>query len=255
MADLKKRRERKKSAERFRRSRMANNTYQKYLRSVVHQIGALVKGMAPKGIVESPTRLVNALMRYAEILNPWAEAVAQNMVKEVMKRDAYAWQTAGRAMGRELTKKLNQPGALGDVKGMVTEQVDLITSIPRKAAERVQQLAIESVSSSSARANEIAREIMKTEEVSWSRAKMIARTETARAGAAMTESRARYIGSTGYVWHSQRDPETRPLHRKLDGKVFKWDNPPVIGENGERGHPGTIYNCRCWAEPVIPDEF
>jgi len=37
-------------------------------------------------------------------------------------------------------------------------------------------------------------------------------------------------------------------HSRYDDKVFDWDEPP------EGGHPGQAWNCRCYAEPYLPNE-
>ncbi len=46
-----------------------------------------------------------------------------------------------------------------------------------------------------------------------------------------------------YIWRTQRDGKVRDSHRKNEGKVFSWDDPPATG------HPGEDYGCRCIAEP------
>ncbi len=55
------------------------------------------------------------------------------------------------------------------------------------------------------------------------------------------------LGIDQYIWRTQDDGKVRPLHRQYDDQVFSWDTPPADG------HPGDAYNCRCLAEPVLPD--
>jgi SPP1 gp7 family putative phage head morphogenesis protein len=95
-------------------------------------------------------------------------------------------------------------------------------------------------------------------EVATSRALLIARTETARANAAINQSRAMSVGSNQYRWHNSGDEAVRHSHRvykgrKLQGVIFSWDKPPTLSD-GMTGHPGTFPNCRCFAEPVFADE-
>lgn len=62
--------------------------------------------------------------------------------------------------------------------------------------------------------------------------------------------------TTHYIWRINPEdvPRTRSGHRRLNGGMFNWDDPPVVDSTtGERGHPGLDKYCRCWAEPV-PDE-
>ncbi|WP_158598497.1 phage minor head protein [Notoacmeibacter ruber] len=56
------------------------------------------------------------------------------------------------------------------------------------------------------------------------------------------------LGIDQYVWRSRDDSDVRPLHATHDDKVFDWDDPP------EGGHPGHAFNCRCHAEPYLPDD-
>lgn len=155
-------------------------------------------------------------------------------------------------MSEALRREVRQAPTGELMRALLAEQVGLITSIPREAASRVQELAIRAVEAGE-RPGSIVEEILRTGEVAESRAKLIARTEVARASSKLTESRARYIGSEGYIWRTAGDRDVRPLHRALNGRYFDWDSPPVAGSSGERAHAGQIYNCRCVPEPVVPE--
>jgi SPP1 gp7 family putative phage head morphogenesis protein len=239
---------------RFARSRSVERTYASRLFSVARQIGAIIRGFAPDGVTDLSGffQLRETLNRYAEILLPWSRKVAEDMVNEVARKDASAWEEHGRKMGRALRKELAHAPTGEILKQYLADNVDLITSLPRVAAERVHKLTLEGLSQG-VRANEIAKEILRSGHVSASRAQLIARTEVARTASGLTMARAKYVGSTQYSWETARDSDVRPLHRKLQGKVFDWDDPPVTGENGERSLPGGIYRCRCVAYPIIPD--
>ncbi len=238
--------------ERFIRARKAEKAFGRQLKSVARQVGNIVKTMAPKGLVEKPAELTQLLRNYASILAPWARAVSGKMIAEVSQRDEHAWAEMGREIGRGLREEIKNAPTGQVMKQLMDEQVELITSIPIAAAERVHKLTIEAMSDGT-RAAEIAKEIMRTQEVSTSKAMLIARTETSRTVSNMTQARSQYVGSEGYIWRTSEDSDVRKLHRELNGKYFAWNDPPVSGENGERAHAGCIYNCRCFADPVIPD--
>ena len=54
-----------------------------------------------------------------------------------------------------------------------------------------------------------------------------------------------------YVWVTRRDDRVRPDHARLDGGIFRWDDPPVVDlRSGRRGHPNQDYGCRCSASPL-----
>ena len=63
-------------------------------------------------------------------------------------------------------------------------------------------------------------------------------------------------GSEEYIWCiDEKDLRgTRTDHIRLNGKRFRWDDPPVVNvRTGERGHPGMDKHCNCYAKPVPSD--
>lgn len=193
------------------------------------------------------------LRRYAEALSPWAQKVASVMLADVNTSNEKGWRALSGEIGRGLSREIAFAPAGQVMQALLAQQVHLIKSLPLEAAERVHALTLKGMEGG-IRASEVAREIMRSGEVAKSRAMTIARTEVSRTGTALTEARAKHIGSTHYIWHSSHDGDVRKDHRLLDGKVFAWNDPPVSDlASGARSGPGQIYNCRCWAEPIIND--
>lgn len=267
MVKLTKAQLRRFARERFRKAHRAERVYSRYLVSVAQNIQDVVESYAPRGVVKDFGALKATLDEYALILRPWAASIAKRMLSDVADRDAKSWFEMSDVLGTNLRRELRTAPIQGVMGQLLQEQVDLITSLPTEAVKRVHHLAQEAVLNSS-RAGQIAREILNSGEVTVSRANLIARTEVARTASKLTEARARYIGSEGYIWRTAMDSDVRPAigsdhftemntlkrgsHRKLEGTFHKWDDPPIAGPKGERSHPGQIYNCRCWAEPVLP---
>lgn len=251
-ADLRKKA--KEGRERFLRARKAETQYRRQLIALAKETGRLINGLAPGGIVtpQNAAAIDSTLNQYAEITKPWARAVAARMLADVDNRDKAAWKAHAAEMGQLMRAEIATAPTGQAMRELLELQVGLITSIPREAAERVQKLAIEGLSTGK-RASVIQSEIMRSGEVAKHRAETIARTETARASTTLTMVRAQSVGAESYIWRSTLDGTTRPLHRKLNGNIFRWDAPPVTGENGERSHPGCIYQCRCYSEPILPD--
>ena len=239
---------------RFAQARRAEGEYGAQLKKVARAVGGIVRGFAPSGSLEDFFNLREALGRYAELLRPWARSVAARMLADISRRDAFAWFEHGKDMGRALKKEIESAPTGEILRKSLEEQVGLITSLPREAAERVHKLALTSITQGE-RPDALAQEIMRTGEVTKSRAELIARTEVSRAAGELTAARAKWVGATHYEWLTAGDIEVRPLHRKLNGKVFAFDDPPIIGEKGERGLPGSTYNCRCVLLPIIPDQI
>lgn len=102
------------------------------------------------------------------------------------------------------------------------------------------------------RVEALAREIERRGEVSRSRAAFLARDQVLRANAEITEQRQRAVGITRYRWRTSNDERVRPRHEDLEGTLQEWSNPPVVSDDGRRGHPGSgDYQCRCTAEPDL----
>ena len=237
----------------FARVRNAQKQYEQKLRRVARTVGDIVRGYAGEDPVESAPAVRVALRQYSAIVAQWARRAASSMLAEVMRRDEDAWADVAKNMTRSLRSEIRSAPTGEVMRGLLEEQVALITSLPLEAAERVHELVVGNIYSG-ARAGELAKEILRTGEVTASRAALIARTETSRASSTLLQARAEHIGSTHYRWRSSEDIDVRPLHRKLNGQVFAWNDPPVSGSNGERAHAGQIYNCRCWCEPIVAEE-
>jgi len=258
-------------------ARKAEAQYARNLRSVAREIGRLVSrffSLPPHEggefhsehsaeIVSVGRRVLtranvkeleDALARYAKILDPWARSVAGSMIADVARRDLMEWRRRSRTMSRELAREIEHTPIGERVRELMDEQVTLITSLPLVAAQRVHEQVM-GAQLTSARPAEVATAIMRTGHVTESRAKLIARTEVARASSVLVQARAEFVGSTGYIWRTVGDSDVRLLHRKLEGQFIPWDKPPIAAEPNIRAHAGQIFNCRCRPEPVIPDVF
>ena len=226
--------------------------YALQLRKVAEQVGSIISPFTPGDMSQVPT-IEQLLKAYSDMLKGWATQTASNMLMDVALRDEQTWQVLAKDLSRGLREEIRNAPTGRVMRQLLADQVDLIQSIPLEAAQRVHRLTLEGLEDST-RASEIAKEIMRTEEVTTSRAVLIARTETARTATTLTQARAESIGADSYIWRTSGDGAVRSDHKKLDGKIFQWNDPPVADErSGERAHPGCIWNCRCFAEPIIPD--
>jgi SPP1 gp7 family putative phage head morphogenesis protein len=237
----------------FMKSRRVEREYARQLRSVAKQIDQIVRGFAPKGHVDDEAALQLALRKYAETIRPWAKAVGARMVADIARRDRAMWFEMAEQTGRDL-KRLIDGAPIGvAMRQSLDAQVELITSLPLDAAKRVHELTLEGIVNST-RAKEIAAEILKTGEVTASRATLIARTEVGRTATALTHARSNAAGVTHYIWRTSGDSDVRESHRKMNGQVVPWATPPTLSD-GTVTHAGAIYNCRCYPEPIIPEDY
>jgi SPP1 gp7 family putative phage head morphogenesis protein len=127
----------------------------------------------------------------------------------------------------------------------------LIKDIPHKTslqiAEQTRQALIDGTNLKDAK--EAVFNIMSERtDVSDSRAKLIARDQIAKLNGQLTMERQVDMGVDSYIWRTVGDERVRDTHADNEDQTFTWDNPPA-----ETGHPGDDYQCRCWAEPILPE--
>lgn len=131
----------------------------------------------------------------------------------------------------------------------VSDNVDLIKTVPSQSLDRMKQLVYENYMKGSTTTN-IVKEIQHQYGMSKRHAKLIARDQTSKLNADITESQQRDAGITKYKWSGVLDSRERKRHRELEGKIISWDNPPDMG-GGRKCHPGQDYQCRCCAIAVF----
>lgn len=107
--------------------------------------------------------------------------------------------------------------------------------------------------------------IQKSYGVSANKAKFLARQETSLLMTKFQETRYVESGVLEYRWGCVKMPHdkspgdhvkgnVRYSHGLLEGKIFRWADPPVTTNPGEavrRNNPGQDYNCRCFAIPIV----
>ena len=236
----------RKAKERFAIASRLEKEYARQLRYLTSHIDKLVKTMADR-----PQELQSLLNSYAATIDPWARAVADKIVKRIADKDEGSWIQLGRAMNRELRKELEAAPVGYELKRFLDEQVVLIKSLPIEAGMRVHKLTLEGITTGR-RAEDIRKDILETGKVTASRAQLIARTEVARTASGLTMARAQHIGATHYYWRTSGDGDVRESHKKMNGKIIAWDDPPEV-DPGKFYHAGMFPNCRCYPEPILDE--
>lgn len=174
------------------------------------------------------------------------------MVADVARRNLRGWEQVSQDMAHSLRSELAQAPTGAYYSQLMREQVGLITSLPLQAAERIQEMTTAGIASGR-RAEDLVGAILGQGPITASRARLIARTEVARAASTFTQARARYAGSEGYIWRTSGDGDVRDTHRKMNGKFVYWDAPPKTDKNLAPYHAGCGPNCRCYPDPVLPE--
>lgn len=218
---------------------------------MARQVGVLIKGLAPNGVLSDPAALYKALRDYAELITPWAHSVAKVVLADVYRRDLRMWKQNSAEMGAQLRQVILNSPVSGALASLQLEQVKLIRSLPLEAAQRVHDLSLQSLVSSQ-RASTLAKDILETQQVTEGRARLIARTEVSRASSNLLQARSQYAGSEGYIWRTSNDSDVRDSHRAMEGVYVRWSHPPTLDKMV--GHAGCFPNCRCFAEPIFPND-
>ena len=193
---------------------------------------------------------MDRLDRYADLIEPWSEAVSKRLISTLEIADDAVWRERSWQISAGLHDLM--AGSQGQVtRSIIEEQVKLFKSLPLEAADRVYDIhnqAIEAVVSGK-RSSALKDEIRRTGQVTEARARTIARTEVGRASTAITQARSTSIGSRGYIWRTSEDSDVRHSHAQMSGQYVEWANPPTL--DGMTGHAGQFPNCRCYCEVVF----
>lgn len=198
----------------------------------------------------------NALItKYRKIFADRANVLAQSMV---LRADRDATGKLVRSLrdlsgDQTLTARTLRTGALGDVvKANIAENVQLIKSIGSRYLDSVQQSVMQAITTGNG-LQELVPALTRHEGVNIRRARNIANDQVRKVTSTVAKARAQANGLTKYKWvHSGGGKEPRPLHVSYSGRIFSYDDPPVIDERtGERGIPGQAINCRCVQAPVL----
>jgi SPP1 gp7 family putative phage head morphogenesis protein len=210
--------------------------------------------MAPDGNLSQQdlADITQTLTHYAHTLRPWAKAVARFMLADMARRNEKAWRTLSQDMGRALLVEIQQAPTGMLFSALMDSQVELITSLPLGAAQRVHDLVVNRGLIGSERSTTLAKDILASGQVTASRARLIARTEVSRAQCNLTQARAMFAGSEGYIWRTSRDADVRETHKEQEGKYIRWTHPPKTDKNLDPYHAGCGPNCRCYPEPIVP---
>jgi len=235
----------------FEASRAVERRYGLVLRQVARVVGAMIRAHVDGPTIRDQQKLRRQLELYAESLGPWAEKVAADFIHAVNRNNKKAWASQSKRLAALLKNEMANSSVGLMARQLQAQQVALIKSIPVDAGLRAQELA-QKAATGGMRADEVAKMLADTENITANRATLIARTEIAKANAAITQARSEYVGATHYIWRTAGDGDVRESHREVDGKIFAFMAPPALSD-GMTGNPGEFPNCRCFAEPIIPE--
>lgn len=202
--------------------------------------------------------LMNALSdKFDKMFGDLAPKASKRMVSQVDKASKSATAQSMKVLSGGMTIKTNVMGAdlRETIKASIAANVDLIKSIPQEYMKRVSGAVFRSVTSGQGMAD-LLPQVKKYGDMTDRRAKNLALDQTRKAYNSINADRMQKVGVKKFEWiHSGGGLHPRRDHQEMDGKIYSFDNLPVIDQNtGERGIPGQAPNCKCTMRPVVDFE-
>jgi len=217
--------------------------------------------------LDDPNEIIRRLFEATN--DPWfqsyAEATAMKMVTHLFTDAGRTWRQAAKvnSQGRMVYNALMEEmkGPLGHAMSLqIQANAQYIKSVPSDVARQMTE-HIMSQSVSGLRYTDIAKNLHALyPHMTEVKANLIARTETAKTATALTQSRSEMMGIKWYRWSTSQDARVRDSHRIMDKVLIAWSDPPSPEKLDDKRSVGTyqagcIWNCRCYAEPLIDLDF
>ncbi len=209
-------------------------------------------------------RLARIMQRLASIsIDEIASRIASGLVNRAnLQNKEQTQRTYKEAFGIDLTGMLGDGAIREKMEEAVRENVGLITSIQTDFINDIGEKVFGNLLEGG-RSENLISIIRERGDVSLSRAKFIARDQTAKLNSGLTEARSKALGLDVYEWSGTGDERERDTHLPLNGKLCKYSDPTVYSGDGGKtwkkrssigayeGNPGEDYQCRCLSLPYV----
>lgn len=187
--------------------------------------------------------------RMAKVVEPIAKEAAKFQARNLNK-------TLSASLGQTVSLDIvgGEAWVQGAVAEFVAENVALIRTIPSVFFSDLERLLTRAIADGK-RWEDLAQIIEDRYDVSASRARTIAKDQINKFVGDLSRVRQGDLGIDRFIWRAMGDERVRTDltegpdmgHRERNGVEYNWNSPP----EGET--PGEPINCRCYAEPVLPE--
>lgn len=213
--------------------------------SITARLAAVMQQLASISITELAAQLSAGFV---------ARANQQN--KEQTQR------TFSQAFGIDLTGMLGEGAIKPEMEKAVRDNVDLITSIHTDFIHDIGAAVFDNMKDGGRHEN-LTDIIKERGNVTRNRARLIARDQTSKLNADLTEARNVALGLDLYEWGGTGDERERDSHFVLNRMLCKYSDPTVYSDDDGKtwkkrstigafiGKPGEDYQCRCLALPRV----
>lgn len=141
----------------------------------------------------------------------------------------------------------NSPNVVERLNELTVSNIQLIKSISTQYLDKVQNAVTQAVVNGKPN-KDLVQQIKDIGKVTEKRAIFIARDQSSKLNAALTQARHEDVGIKKYMWSTSLDERVRDSHADKEGQIFEYANPPA-----DTGNPGHGVNCRCVAIPYLGD--
>ena len=183
--------------------------------------------------------------------NDVAKTVAEKFVDSGQVATTKAFQSALKDAGWTVDFQMT-PAMRDAANAAVVENVGLIKSIPQKYATEVEGIVMRGFVNGRDLAY-ITEGLAKQTGICRRRAATIARDQSNKLTAAVTQARRVELGLFEAIWqHSGGGKEPRQSHVKAGKDKLKYDVREGAYIDGDYIRPGELINCRCVSKTVLP---
>lgn len=183
--------------------------------------------------------------KFDRLYSRHAERLSRRMVQQVDDNSKAALQQSFNKLTAEVTLKVSDmsPALRTMFEASVSENVDLIKSIPAQYLDRVKGSVNRSITGTGG-IGPLIEDIQKYGGMTERRSKNIALDQCRKAYQAVNVQRTKDAGIKKGIWiHTGGTKEPRKLHREFNGKEFSLSEGAPIGDKGENVMPGECVNC------------
>lgn len=196
---------------------------------------------ADEGTFDALRLLVGAMVRSA------TEQVRE-LLRLEGKRHTKAWmQSARKAFGIDLSSVVKEEDLDGYLEKAALRNATLIRGMSDDLLKRVASETTNALITGDP-VSVLKQKLKRSLEVSDSRARLIARDQTSKLTSDLNRIRHQQAGIEQYTWRTSQDERVRPRHAKLEGIVYRYDEPTGAEEGLPPGQP---IQCRCVAQALV----
>ena len=211
-------------------------------------------------IIEHTTQILDGL-RKADTLD-YAKKLSRGVVGAVNETNKERLiQNVQKGTDVDLTPLVGDTAVKAKLDEYIAKNVSLITSVKNDYLNDVEKAIRESYLKNG-RAENLATIIHERTGVSKSRARLIARDQTAKINAELDQERMQGLGVKLYIWCTAKDERVRHTHANMQGVLCRFDDDSVYSKDGGKTwikreadkpkcKPGVDIQCRCFAKAII----